>query len=79
VLSHHSATAIAEGDRPVRILGCERLESPTSNSKPTLRNGARCLRNSHVAFGVLGGRGLLSGRLADDEQGFDSQDFAMPM
>jgi hypothetical protein len=37
---------------------------PTSNSEPTLRDGAGCLRNSHVAFGILGDGGLVSGGYA---------------
>ena len=75
MLSHHSATAIAEGDRPVRVLGCERLENLTSNGEATLRNGAWCFR-SHVAFGVLGD-GAFSA--VDRNGGFIAQDFAMPM
>jgi hypothetical protein len=53
VTRHHSATAITEGDRPARVLAHECLVQPTSNGEPTLCSGAWCLRNGHVAFGVL--------------------------
>ena len=65
VSSHHFTTAVTEGDGSVRVLGHHGSKQPTSNSKPTLRNGAGCLRNSHVAFGDIGGRGgLVSGGYA---------------
>ena len=44
-------------------------KQPTSNGEPALRNGAGCLRNSHVAFGVLGD-GALSA--VDGRVGFHS-------
>src|SRR6478735_6536982 len=65
VARHHFTTAVTEGDGSVRVLGHHGSKQPTSNSKPTLRNGAGCLRNSHVAFGDIGGRGgLVSGGYA---------------
>src|SRR6202046_5839313 len=54
VSSHHFTTAVTEGDGSVRVLGHHSSKQPTSNSEPTLRNGAGRLRNSHVAFGVSG-------------------------
>ena len=45
---HHFTTAVTEGDGSVRVLGHHGSKQPTSNSKPTLRDGAWCLRNSHV-------------------------------
>jgi hypothetical protein len=52
--SHRFATAVTKRDGPVRVFGHHGSKQPTSNSKPTLRNGAGCLRDSLVAFGVLG-------------------------
>ena len=57
--------AVTEGDGSVRVLGHHGSKQPTSNSEPTLHNGAGCLRNSHVAFGVLGDEGLVSRRYAE--------------
>jgi hypothetical protein len=57
VASHHFTTAVTEGDGSVRVLGHQGAIQLTSNTKPTLRNGAGCLRNSHVAFGDVGGWG----------------------
>ena len=56
VSSHHFTTAVTKGDGPVRVFGHHGSKQPTSNSKPTLRTGAGCLRSSHVAFGGVGGR-----------------------
>jgi hypothetical protein len=54
VPSNYSAAAITECDRLVAVLSYQSLVQPKSNGEATLRNGSGCLRNSHVAFGVLG-------------------------
>src|ERR1700722_18892167 len=79
VSSHHFTTAVTEGDGSVRVPGHKGSKQPTSNSKPTLRNGARYLRNSHVAFGDIGGRGPCQRWICETSLGFIAQDFAMPM
>src|ERR1700735_4123757 len=40
VSSHHFTTAVTEGDGSVRVLRHHGSKQPTSNSEPTLRNGA---------------------------------------
>src|SRR4249919_3247070 len=42
VASHHFTTAVTKGDGSVRCLSHQGAIQPTSNSKPTLRNGAGC-------------------------------------
>ena len=49
-----SALLRSRSDGSVRVLGHHGSKQPASNSESTLRNGAGCFRNSHVAFGVLG-------------------------
>jgi hypothetical protein len=79
VSSHHFTTAVTEGDGSVRVLGHHGSKQPTSNSEPTLRNGAGCLRNSHVAFGVLGDGAFSAVDTRMTNECFIAQDFAMPM
>ena len=69
VASHDFTIAVTEGDGSVRVPGHQGSKQPTSNGEPVLRNGAGCLRNSHVAFGVLGD-GALSA--VDGRVGFHS-------
>ena len=78
VARHHFTTAVAKGDGSVRVFGHQGSKQPTSNTQPTLRNGAWCLR-SHVAFGDVGGSGPYQRWNARLVLRFIAQDCAMPM